>query len=149
VIILCIMKTKPGLIVALAVMLVAAGAVFATDKKDAILIKGTVIGDDGKPCDGAEIKFLRVDHKGQEITVVSDGKGRYALYGLPAGSYTVTACYHGFERSRAQIKTVGASWANVNFDLRLDQGVGDGPDRLQRDIHAVAKDMLGHTHGGE
>ena len=42
------MSTKSGVIVALVVMMgIAAGSSFATDKKDAILIKGTVIGDNG------------------------------------------------------------------------------------------------------
>jgi hypothetical protein len=136
-----------NVIVALVVMLVvAAGSSLAADKKDAILIKGTVIGDNGKPCDGAEVKFLRVDRKGQEITAVTDGKGCYSVYGLPAGSYTVTACYHGWARSRALIKTTGASWAKVNFDLRMDQGVGDGADRLQKDLFTTNKGILGNPH---
>ena len=145
-IILSIMSTKSGVMAAFVVMLVAVGSIFAADKKDAILIKGTVIGDNGKPCDGAEIKFLRVDRKGQEVTAVTDQKGRYSLYGLPAGSYTVTAYYHGWARSRALIKTVGASWAKVDFDLRLDQGAGDGADRLQRDLYTTNKGVLGNPH---
>src|SRR5947209_2807051 len=128
------MFLRAGIIAACAVAVVAASSAFATDKK-AILIKGTVIGDNGKPCDGAEVKFLRVDTKGRELTVVTDGRGRYSLYGLPAGTYTVTAYYHGFPRSRANITTVDASWAKVDFDLRLD--LGDSGNRWNGDIRRV------------
>ena len=134
------------MVIALAVMLVTAGASFAGEKKDAILIKGTVIGDNGKPCDNAEIKVLRVDRKGKEVTALTDARGRYLVYGLPPGAYTVTAYYHGFARSRANIKTEHASWAKVDFDLGLDKGVGDGADRLQRDIYTTNKNVLGNPH---
>ena len=128
-----------------AIALVAGNSALAADNKSkAILIKGTVIGDNGKPCDGAEVKFLRVDNKGQEVTVVTDEKGRYSLYGLPAGAYTVTAYYHQFPRSRALIKTTNASWAKVDFDLRLD--LGDSGNSWNGDIRRVRFFNVGNPH---
>jgi hypothetical protein len=103
---------------------------FAGDNK-AILIKGTVIGDNGKPCDGVEIRLLRVDAKGRETRTVTNGRGQYWLYGLPPGAYTVTAYFQGFARSRANIKTAGVGWAKVDFDLRLDKGAGDSVDQMR------------------
>jgi hypothetical protein len=139
------MFLRTGIIMASAIALVAGSSAFAADNKSkAILIKGTVIGDNGKPCDGAEVKFLRVDTKSQEVSVVTDEKGRYSLYGLPAGDYTVTAYYHQFPRSRALIKTVGASWAKVDFDLRQD--LGDGGNRWNGDIRTVRWFNVGNPH---
>jgi hypothetical protein len=134
-------------ITVLAVMLLATVSLTGADKGKAILIKGTVIGDDGKPCDGAEIRVLRVDgNKKQEAAAITDKHGHYSLYGLPPGAYTVTAYYDGFARSRATIKTLAVGWAKVDFNLALDQGVGDGASRWNSDIRTVRWFNVGNPH---
>ena len=121
----------------LALSLVTAGPAFAADNKF-ILIKGKVIGDNGKPQAGAEVEALRVDVKAPAIVTTTDKRGQYILAGLPIGSYSVTAYFHGFPRSRALIKTQAKGWAKVDFDLALDQGKGDAAaSRMQTDLRTT------------
>lgn len=54
-----------------------------------VAIEGTVIGDDGKPLQGAEIKIDRIDIKGNWKTK-TDKKGHYFYGGLQGGSYKIT-----------------------------------------------------------
>jgi hypothetical protein len=54
-----------------------------------VAIEGTVLGDDGKPLQGAEIKIERIDIKGNWKTK-TDKKGHYFYGGLQGGSYKVT-----------------------------------------------------------
>ena len=131
------MFPRAGIIAVLAIALLSATpGSFAGDQKT-ILIKGTVIGDNGKPCGGAEIRVLRIDAKGREVKTVTNARGQYSVYGLAPGAYTVTAYFDGFARSRANIKTAGVGWAKVDFDLRLDQGAGDGVDRMQAELRST------------
>ena len=127
------MLPHAGIIAALTVALLATGSTLAADNK-LLLIKGKVIGDNGKPQEGAEVRALRVDAKGPEIVAITNTRGEYVLTVLPVGAYSVTAYFNGFARSRAIIKTASKGWAKVDFDLGLDQGRGDGVDRMQRDL---------------
>ena len=126
-----------GIVAAVAIALIAAAGTSVAGDHKAILIKGIVIGDNGKPCGGAEIRVLRVDRKAREARAVTNERGQYWLYGLSPGAYTVTAYFDGFARSRANISTTGFGWAKVDFDLRLDQGAGDGVDRMQSDLRST------------
>ena len=153
------MFSSKTFIAAAAVGLLAAGTTFATDKDDgkaskdsnvtkdpkALVIKGKVIGDDGKPLEEAEIHVKPLDRKAPDSVVVTDSRGKFIVLGLPFGDYAVTAFDdHGFARSRAIIKTDRKGWANVNFDLRLDEGLGDGANRVNGHLH----DMGPTSHMG-
>jgi tetratricopeptide (TPR) repeat protein len=52
-------------------------------------MEGDVKGEDGKPLQGAVIKIVRTDIKGN-YTVKSDKKGHFFYNGLPIGTYNVT-----------------------------------------------------------
>ena len=152
------MFSSKTFIAAAAVGLLAAGTTFATDKDEnkegkdyltknpkALVIKGKVIGDNGKPLEEAEIHVKPLDRKAADSVVVTDSRGKFIILGLPYGDYSVTAFDdHGFARSRAIIKTDRKGWANVNFDLRLDQGRGDGAETINGHLH----DMGPTSHMG-
>ena len=153
------MFSSKTFIAAAAVGLLAAGSTFASEEKEAkseaetnaskhpkaLVIKGKVIGDDGKPQPDAEIRVKPLDRKAPESVVITDSAGKYIVLGLTFGDYAVTAYDpHGFPRSRAIIKTDRKGWANVNFDLRLDQGAGDGANRINGHLH----DMGPTSHMG-
>jgi hypothetical protein len=139
-----IVRTKMIAAVAVAMTLIAAGATFASDnKKDSkndndtdikfdtkkpnvLVIKGKVIGDDGKPQADSEIRVRRLDQKAKETSVITDSRGHYIVLGLVIGNYSVTAYDpNGFARSRAIIKVDKKGWAKVDFDLGLDKTMGD------------------------
>ena len=96
-------------------------------------IQGTLIGRNGKPYEGAEIRAQRVDTKATVAIATTDARGIYVFKGLPAGAYSLTAYVDGFAESRASIRTRAKGWAKVDFDLRLNER-GDGVAGMQRDL---------------
>ena len=102
---------------------IATGFTLADDKKPAAAkpktsIGGKVIGENGKPQAGAEIRATRVDAKGSAVTAWTDSSGRYAFANLPAGTYSVTAFVDTLALSRAQIQTRTDGWVKLDFDLQ-------------------------------
>jgi hypothetical protein len=59
-------------------------------------IQGDVIGTDGKPLQGAQIKLDRTDIK-QSFNVKTDKKGHFLYANLPTGMYNVTVIVSGKE----------------------------------------------------
>lgn len=57
-------------------------------------IQGDVIGTDGKPVQGAQIKLDRTDIK-QSFNVKTDKKGHFLYANLPTGIYTITVVVNG------------------------------------------------------
>jgi Carboxypeptidase regulatory-like domain len=108
----------------------------AWDKKTtaAGAIKGTLIGENGKAFEGAEIHAQRVDVKAKVVIARTKPDGHYFFIGLPVGAYALTAYVDGVALSRASVKTRNDGWAQVNFDLRLNAKGADGTDRMQRDL---------------
>ena len=101
----------------------ATSSTLADDKKPATpkprtSIGGKVIGENGKPQEGAEIRALRTDAKGPAISAWTDASGRYAFANLPAGTYSVTAYVDTLALSRATIQTRTDGWVKLDFDLQ-------------------------------
>ena len=132
------MHPRAKIIVAFAVAVLAASSAFASDDS-VLVIKGKVIGDDGKPADDAEVRVKIIGRKAPEKIVQTDSRGQYIVLGLVPGNYSVTAYdFGGNARSRAMITTDRRGWARVNFDLRLDTIVGDGADTIHGDNHLTS-----------
>jgi hypothetical protein len=81
-------------------------------------IQGTLLGLDGKPLAGAEIKAERLDAKTTPSVTKTDAQGRYLFRGLPVGAYALTAYVKNVPKSRGMVKTRSDGWAKVDFDLR-------------------------------
>ncbi len=130
------MFTRSTIIAAVfAVALVVGGSAFAGDNKSSHLaVRGTVIGEDGKPLGDAEIRAMRVDAKKSVAVARTDAHGVYWFKGLPVGAYSITAYLDDFPMSRANVRTSSRGWVKVDFDLRLNAKGADGADRLQRDL---------------
>jgi hypothetical protein len=96
-------------------LLFAAGSAWADSKS----IQGTVIGGDGKPFAGAEVRAERLDAKATPALTKTDAKGQYIFKGLPVGAYAITAIVKSVPKSRASVRTRSDGWAKVDFDLRL------------------------------
>src|SRR3954468_12779483 len=58
-------------------------------------IQGTLLGLDGKPMAGGEIKANRLDAKGTPALTKTDAQGHYLFKGLPVGAYAITAYVKG------------------------------------------------------
>jgi tetratricopeptide (TPR) repeat protein len=82
------------------------------------LIEGKVIGEDGKPMQGAIIKIDRLDIKGHYQTK-TDKKGHYIYAGLQSGQYKVTLEVGGRDVDfKSGIRANLNEQPVVDFDLR-------------------------------
>jgi hypothetical protein len=99
----------------LAAFILACSSVWADNKA----IQGTVIGTDGKPLAGAQVRADRLDAKATPAVTKTDAQGHYVFKGLPVGAYAVTAFLKNVPKSRGMVKTRADGWAKVDFDLRV------------------------------
>ena len=74
-------------------------------------IYGTVTDQDGNTLPGANVAV-----EGTSFGAATDGNGAYSISGVPAGSYTVSASYIGYESS-SQSVSVGTGAAQADFSL--------------------------------
>ena len=74
-------------------------------------ISGTVSDADGNPLAGANVSV-----QGTSMGAATITSGAYSISGVPAGSYTVTASFIGYEPS-SQSVDVGAGSAQADFSL--------------------------------
>ena len=81
-------------------------------------VTGTIIGPDGKPVEGAEIKFERTDIKANySIKTNKDGKFTYAT--LPMGTFTISVTVAGNVIARMEgAKTNPAKPMPIDIDMR-------------------------------
>lgn len=80
-------------------------------------MEGTVMGDDGKPLQGAVMKITRTDIKGN-YKVKTDKKGHYLYAGLPyPGTYDIIVEVAGKDRDGAQGVRLRPDMPPVDFDL--------------------------------
>ena len=86
-------------------------------------IEGNVIGQDGKPLQGAQIKLDRTDIK-QSFSVKTDKKGHYLYANLPTGTYTITV------QVAARIWTVLPACARVRAITRPSTSIFPSRPRL-------------------
>jgi len=89
------------------VVLNCAAWLFAQDGS----ISGTVSDADGNPLAGANVSV-----EGTSMGAATITSGAYSISGVPAGSYTVTASFIGYEPS-SQSVDVGAGSAQADFSL--------------------------------
>src|SRR5438477_9846459 len=79
------------------------------------VVSGTVRGTDGKPAQGAQIRF-EGKQRGN-FTTTTDAHGKYAYKGLAPGIYKISVLINGTPKSSVTIKTVTEN-ARVDFDLK-------------------------------
>jgi hypothetical protein len=82
-------------------------------------IRGTVLGADGKPLAGAEIRAEKTDGKAAPAVATTDAKGQYSISGLGTGIYKVTAVVNKVPKSVASVATRDKRWAQTDFNLSL------------------------------
>ncbi len=80
-------------------------------------MEGDVKGEDGKPLQGALIKIVRTDIKGN-YSVKTDKKGHFFYNGLPLGTYNITIEVNGKEADGVNgVRTRLGDPTEVPFDL--------------------------------
>src|SRR5438128_1981109 len=106
-------------------------------------ISGNVIGEDGKPAQGVQIRIDRTDMKGS-YKVKTDKKGNYLYAGLPmTGTFTVVVEKDGKDVDKLQgVRTRGGAPAeNINFNLqKAATGATAAAEQQERSMSAAEKE---------
>jgi len=106
-------------------------------------ISGNVIGEDGKPAQGVQIRIDRTDMKGS-YKVKTDKKGNYLYAGLPmTGTFTVVVEKDGKDVDKLQgVRTRGgAPSENINFNLqKAATGATAAAEQQERSMSAAEKE---------
>jgi hypothetical protein len=84
-------------------------------------IEGNVIGADGKPLKGAEIRLERKDKSSPTIVAATDARGHYLADGLSLGLYRISVVVNGNVQSALDVKTAARN-APVDFNLKPAAG---------------------------
>lgn len=98
-------------------LVAAAFALIPSTPAQASGIQGGILGADGRPLQGAEVRIERTDKAIAPVTTQTNTKGSYASSELPAGTYKVSVVENGAVKSAVTIKTRGET-ARVDFDLK-------------------------------
>ena len=84
-------------------------------------LQGNVIGIDGRPLQGAEVRVEATGKPSAPITTVTGSNGRYLFAGLPAGVYRLSVLAGGAAKFSVNIRMRGEK-ARIDFDLSPSAG---------------------------
>ena len=84
-------------------------------------LQGIVLGTDGRPVSGAEVRIERENKSSAPITTVTGSNGQYLFAQLPAGLYKMSIVAGGAVKFSADIRMVGKK-ARTDFDFRASAG---------------------------
>jgi carboxypeptidase family protein len=79
-------------------------------------VEGSVFGTDGRPLQGAEVRFEQKAAAVSPIVSRTDADGHYTV-GLPKGTYKMSLVEREKVRASITVKATGAN-SRVDFDLR-------------------------------
>jgi tetratricopeptide (TPR) repeat protein len=83
-------------------------------------LEGVVMGEDGKPVQGAVIEISRVDQSSKLITVKTDKKGHYIDSALAMGTYNLAVLVDDVVKDRLNgVKTSPTEKTVHDFDLKV------------------------------
>lgn len=102
-------------------LVAAASALIPSTPAQASGIQGGVLGADGQPVQGVQVRIERTDKTSAPVMAQTNAKGTYASSGLPAGTYKISVVENGAVKSTVTVKTVGET-ARVDFDLKPSAG---------------------------
>ena len=84
-------------------------------------LQGNVVGTDGRPAQGAEVRIEATGKPSTPITTVTGSNGRYLFAGLPAGVYRLSVLAGDAAKFSVNIKMRGEK-ARIDFDLSPSVG---------------------------
>ncbi len=84
-------------------------------------LQGNVLGTDGRPLQGAEIRLKGKDIPSAPLTTTTGSYGRYLFAGLPAGVYRLSILEGGVAKLSVNVKMRGEK-ARIDFDLSPSAG---------------------------
>ena len=97
-------------------VLIGAFVVSTTLSAQSSSIQGDVLGTDGRPLKGAEVRFERKDRQVPPIVSRTDVNGHYTDV-LPVGMYKMSVTTGGTVKAAVTVKATGKN-SRIDFDLR-------------------------------
>ena len=79
-------------------------------------LQGNILGTDGRPLQGAEVRLDTKEKASAPITTTTGSHGRYLFAGLPAGAYRLRILEGGTVKFSVTIQMRGEK-ARIDFDL--------------------------------
>jgi tetratricopeptide (TPR) repeat protein len=107
--------------------LVLAAPALAQDWKGTGRLEGRVTDEKDAPVAGATVK-LELPERGGGTTVKTDGKGRWALGGIAAGSWHVDVEAAGFAPRRLSVRLPSEASRLAPIEVQLERAEGAGTD---------------------
>jgi tetratricopeptide (TPR) repeat protein len=106
---------------------IAAPAATAQDWKGAGRIEGRVTDGAGAPLAGVRVR-LDLPERGGGTTVATDGKGRWALGGIAAGTWHVDFELEGYASRKVSVLLPAESSRLKPIEVTLEKAAATGPD---------------------
>jgi hypothetical protein len=106
----------------LIISILLTGAFVLSATAESSSIQGNVLGTDGQPLKGAEIRIERKDKPAAPATIVTNGKGYYSSAALTAGVYRISVVVGGTVKSVVTVRTVGDN-GRIDFDMSQSAGM--------------------------
>ncbi len=78
-------------------------------------LQGNVLGPDGRPLQGADVRVEAKEKPGVPFTAITGKKGQYSFAGLPAGIYRLSVLEGGAVKMSVNMKMRGEK-ARIDFD---------------------------------
>jgi hypothetical protein len=100
----------------IALFLTGAFGIAPTALPQVASLQGGVIGTDGRPLQGAEVRIEATGKASAPITTTTGSNGRYLFAALPAGVYKLSILAGGAVKFSVDIKMRGEK-ARLDFDL--------------------------------
>jgi Carboxypeptidase regulatory-like domain len=97
-------------------LLFAGSFVFSGTLSAQTSVEGNVIGTDGRPLKGAEVRFEKKDRAVSPIISRTDANGHYTA-ALPRGLYKMSLADRGVVKASITVKATGFN-SRIDFDLR-------------------------------
>ena len=79
-------------------------------------VEGSVVGADGRPLKGAEIRFVQKEGQVSPIVSLTDANGYYTT-ALPRGTYKLSLATDDKVKASITVRATGAK-SRIDFDLR-------------------------------
>jgi Carboxypeptidase regulatory-like domain len=79
-------------------------------------LQGNVLGTDGRPLQGAEVRMEATGKPSASITTITGSRGQYLFRELPAGLYKLSIVAGGAVKFSVNVKMRGEK-ARIDFDL--------------------------------
>jgi tetratricopeptide (TPR) repeat protein len=125
----------------LLVAVLAASVVFAQGTRGTARVAGKVVGADGKPIEGVEVR-AQMAGESQIMTAKTNDKGEWSINGIASGDWTLDFVKEGLETVQRVAKVAeGARVNNLNLTMAPGKPKTDPNAEIQKEA-ARAEELL-------